>query len=161
MRPDLNHVGASRWKRWRVTVAAVGQILRERGEELELGRAEHGAEPELADGAGHAGHEQRFGFLGGEAGEAGAVAVDQLAPAVAPRLRVHGNARRAQRFEVAIDGAHRDLERLGQLARGDPAAVLQEQEQGHEPACAHGRKISGFPDRSCQRSGVASRSTSL
>ena len=139
----------------------VGQLLRERGEELELGRAEHGAEAELADRTRDAGHEQRFGFFGGEAGEAGAVPVDELAPAVAPRLRVHRDAGRAERFEVAIDGAHRDLERFRELARGDAAPVLQEQEESHEPAGAHGRNISGFADRSCQGTGVASRSTRL
>ena len=42
---------------------AFGEVGGEGGEQLEPGRAEHRAEPEVADRPGHAGREQRLGLL--------------------------------------------------------------------------------------------------
>src|SRR5207244_10971366 len=79
---------------------ALGELLGQRRQQLELGRTEHGTEAELAHRPGDAGGEQRLGLLCGQPGQSGAVPVDELAPPVGPRLRVDGHARRAQRLEV-------------------------------------------------------------
>ena len=118
----------------------VGEVFRERCEELQLRGAEDGAEAELAHRPGHAGREQRFGLLRGQSREPCPVAADQLAPAVASGLRVHRHACRAERFEVPVDRADRHLERLGQLGGGEPAPVLQEQQERDQTAGAHAPK---------------------
>lgn len=48
-------------------------------------------------------------------------------------------ARRVQRFDVPVDGAHGHVEFLGELRGGHPSTSLQEQKDRHETA--------GCPDR--------------
>ena len=52
-------------------------------------------------------------------------------------LRVHRDAGRGQRLQVAASGRDGHLELVGQLGRGDPATGLHEQEGGHETVGAH------------------------
>ena len=68
------------------------QLRGQRGVDLQLGGGQHRAQPELRGGAGQPGQGQRLRLLGGEAGEPGAVAVDQAHPAARARLGVDGHA---------------------------------------------------------------------
>ena len=54
-------------------------------------------------------------------------------------LGVDRDARRAERLDVAVDRPDRDLELAGELGRGEPAAGLEQQEQGQQPGRAHRR----------------------
>ena len=82
--------------------------------------------------------EQRPGLGGVEAGEVGAPAAGQPPPAVAALDRVHRDPGHAEGVEVAAGGALGDLQLLGHLGGGDLAALLQEQEDGHQPIGADG-----------------------
>ena len=120
---------------------SVGELLGKRRQQFQLRRAEHGAESELADRTRHTGREESFRLSRGQAGQAGAVPVDQLTATVATRLCVHRDACGTERLEVAVDGADRHLELVGQRLGGHPPAGLQEQQQGHQPAGAHGSRV--------------------
>jgi len=108
---------------------AFRQLFWQGRQQLQLGGTQHGAEAELTHRPGHTGCEQRLRLLGGQAGQTGSITLEELAPTVRSGLGVDGHTRRAQRLEVAVDRAHGDLERLGQLRSRHPAACLQQQEQ--------------------------------
>ena len=57
---------------------------------------------------------------------------DQLHPSVATGLGVHRDSGGAERLDVPIDRAHRHFQLIGELGGGEPAAVLQEQQDGHQ-----------------------------
>ncbi len=99
----------------------------ERREQLALGRGRLGAETQVGGRPGQADDEEGEGLVLGQAGEAGAVAVDEAVAAGAALLGVHRDAGRRERLDVAVDGAQRDLE-LGRPARersrsGGPGAA--------------------------------------
>ena len=92
--------------------------------------------------------EQRPRLGAGEPAEIGARTAEQLPAATTTGLRIHGDAGRRQCLEVSTRGRHRDLELLGELRGGHPAARLQREEGGDEAVCAH---VSDSPRKSSQR----------
>ena len=74
---------------------------------------------------------------GGHAGEPRPVAVEQREAAAGAALGIDGHARGAEIVGVAVDGAHRDLELIGQRLRRDAAPRLEEQEHREKPARPH------------------------
>lgn len=72
------------------------QFGRERRAQFELGAREGRAEAEFGGGARDAGEEERLGLAGAQAGQSGAVAVEQLVAAAVPGVRVERYARRVQ-----------------------------------------------------------------
>ena len=64
----------------------------------------------------------------------------QLEPAAAAAEGVDREARCAQRFDVAKDGALRNLQFSRQLRGGHPASGLQQAQKLHQPAGTHGLK---------------------
>jgi len=77
----------------------------------------------------YAEHEEGAHLAGGEAGQAGAVAVEKRVAAARAALAVDGHAGRAEGVDVAVDGALGDFELLGQLGRRHAPARLQKQQQ--------------------------------
>ena len=73
---------------------------------------------------------------------------DQLPAAVAAGLGVHGDAGHAQGLEVAAGGLDGDLQLVGQLGGGDPAAGLEDEEGGDE---AIGTHADSFPPNLVRR----------
>ena len=110
---------------------------RERRTQLELGGGEGRAEPELGGGPGMPGEEQRLRLPGGQPGQPGAVAGEQLVAAGVPGVAVQRHARRVQRLDVAVDGAHRHLQLLGELGGGHPAPGLEQQQDREKTAGLH------------------------
>ncbi|GAA2906152.1 hypothetical protein GCM10020220_114270 [Nonomuraea rubra] len=107
--------------------------LRQRPQQLaqrgpELGRVGRGRPGE---------QEQRLGLVRGEPGQIGTSAAQQRPATTAPRLRVDGDARGGQRFQVPPSGGHRHLQLLGQLGGGHPAARLHEQQRRHQSVSSH------------------------
>jgi len=134
-------------------VGVLAQLAREGRAHLELGGGEDRAEAQLGGGAGDAREEECLGLVGGEAGEAGAVAVQEAVAARVARVAVQRDAGRAQRLDIPVDRAHRDLQLLGELGGGHTAAGLEEQEDRDEPRGFHLTRIpdpTDFADRRCQ-----------
>ena len=71
-------------------------------------------------------------------------------PALWAALGPQRRAGRLQRAHVAVDGAHRDLELLGQPGGGDRALLLDAQEDGDEAAGTHAASVGIIPDTGCQ-----------
>jgi len=115
----------------------LGQRRRQGGADLELSGREYRAEAQLGGGAGEAGQGEGLGLIRVQAGEPGPVAVQQLVAAAVTGVAVQRDAGRVQRFDVTVDRADRDLQLLGELARGHPAARLQQQQDGDQTARAH------------------------
>ena len=90
------------------------------------------------DSRGRAGdQEQGAGLTGGQPGQVGAGAAHE-APAAASALHgVHGHAGHAQGVEVAAGGALGDLQLPGDLRCGHLLALLQQEEDGHQPVGSH------------------------
>ena len=77
--------------------------------------------PSSAAGPGMPGGEERLRLVGGQPGEARAVAAREPVAARRAAHRLDGHARGGERLDVAVHGAHRDLELLGELRRGQLA----------------------------------------
>ena len=107
---------------------AVTLIWRQRCQQFQLGRRCRAAESERGGSTGHANEEQRGRLLLGEAGEAGAVAVDQAVSPGAALLGVHRNSGGRERLDVAVDRALRDVELLREFARREPVTRLEQEE---------------------------------
>jgi hypothetical protein len=118
-------------------VGVLAQLAREGGTHLQLSGGQDRAEAQLGGGAGDAGEEEGLGLPLREAGETGAVAVEEAVAAGVPGIAVQRDARRAQRLHVPVDRAHRDVELLGEVGGGHPAAGLEQQEDRDEPAGLH------------------------
>ena len=133
---------------------APAQLRRERREDLEPRRGDDGAEPELGGRPGQARQEQRVGLLGGHAGQPRAVAVDEPDAAVGPALGVDRDARGAQRLDVAMDRAHRDLElarraptRSSRRGTGAAAGARRAWTRAWPDATKRGHSVSGISTR--------------
>lgn len=113
------------------------QFLRQCGPHLELGRGEDGAQAQLGGGTGRSGEEEGLGLPGGEAGQPGAVAVEEAVATGVARVAVQRDARRAQCLDVAVDRAHGHLQLLGELGGGHPAPGLEQEEDRDESAGLH------------------------
>ena len=110
---------------------------RQRGEELEAGGGERSGQTEVGGRSRDADGQQRGRLLRAQPGEAGPVPGQDAAAAAGTGVRVDGHAGCAQRLEVSIDRADRDLELGGQLRRPHLAARLEQEQQAHEAVGAH------------------------
>ena len=115
------------------------ELGRERGEDLQPGGRDDRPEPELGRGSGQPRQEERLGLVGGHPGQPGPVAIHQADPAVRPAFGIDRDPSLAERLDVAMDRPDRDLELIGQLARRQLAAGLEEEEQRDEAGGAHRR----------------------
>ena len=66
---------------------------------------------------------------------------DERPPAASPRLRVDRDAGHRQRLKVTAGRPFGDLELVGQLARGDPAACLEDEQGSNQLICSHVRQV--------------------
>ncbi len=94
-------------------------------EERLLGGA---AQADIVEGRGRRRGEERLGFEVGETGEVGAVLVKEGPPAPAAALGVDGDAGGAERVHVPEDRALGDLQPSREVAGGEPAVGLQQQQ---------------------------------
>ena len=113
-------------------------VLRQGREQLDLGRRGGGAKAEIVGGVAKSAQEQRFRLARRQAVEAHPIAVDEPVAAFRAALGIDRHAGSAQRVDVAIDRAHRNLQRLGERRGGHLAARLEGGENGQEPARTHG-----------------------
>ena len=116
---------------------AVAQLGRQGRGELEPRRGDLCAEAQLLRGTGQAGEEQRVGLVLGQAGQPGAVALDEPVAAGVPGLAVERDAGREQRVDVAVDRADGNLQLGGQLCGREPAPGLEQEQQLDDPGGAH------------------------
>ena len=116
---------------------ARAQLRGQGGEDLEPGRGDDRAQPQLGGRPGQAGQEQGLRLVGGHAGQTGPIAIDQADAAVRPALGEDRDAGGAQGVDVAVDGPDRDLELVGQLSRGQAAAGLEDQQQVDQSTGTH------------------------
>lgn len=123
---------------------SVPQIGGEGGHEFELSRGDRCAESEVGGGARQPGEEQGVRFPGGEPGQPGPVAVHQAVSPVVAGFPVEGHAGGRQGLHVPVDGADRNLQRVGQLLGGHATPALEQQEDRHQPARAHGPNFIGI-----------------
>ncbi len=107
------------------------------GQELQLRRGGFRPQAQVGGGGRQAGEDQGLGLVGGHAGQAGAVAFQQLEAAAGSPVGVDRHPRRAELVGVPVDGPHRDLELRRQRLGGHPAAQLQQHQDGEESAGAH------------------------
>ena len=122
----------------------LAQLRRQRRVELELRRGQHRAQAELGRGGGHPRELERFRLGGGQPGQPGPVAAEELVAAGRAGVAVDRHPRLAQRLDVTVDRPHRHLELGRELRRGQPPAGLQQQQDRDKPARAHN------PDNTCQ-----------
>ena len=115
----------------------LAQAGRQGGQQLELRRGQHRAEPELGGRARQPGQRQRLGLVGAQPGQPGAVAVHELVAAAVPGVPVQRDAGLVQGLHVPVDGADRDLELTGQLRGRHPAPGLQQEQDRDQAAGAH------------------------
>ena len=99
----------------------VAQLGRQRRPQLQLGRRDDRAETERGRRTGQAGQEERLGLAGGQPGQTGAVAVEQLISAGRTGVTVDRHARLLQGLDVAIDRADGDLQLGRERGRRQPA----------------------------------------
>lgn len=109
----------------------------EGGHELAEGSLGGGAHDGVAEGAGLS-HEEgaELGFV--EAGDVGSPAGLELPAALGAAESRDGDVGGAEGLHVAMDGALGDLEAVGELAAGDAAFCLKEEERGEKPVGFHG-----------------------
>ena len=118
-------------------------VGRQGGDQLEVHRRGRVLQPEVLRRSGQAGHEQGLRLARGQAGELGPPAVLELEAALAAAVAPDRHAGGAEVVDVAIDGAHRDLERGGERRGADPALVLQGEQDREQAAGAHRRECAG------------------
>ena len=109
------------------------QLGGERREHLQPGRRELAAESELDRGAGHARREERLGLVGGKPGQPRPVPAREPVAAGRAAQRLERDARLGERGDVAVDGANRDLEPVGELPGGELRAGLEQKQHRDEP----------------------------
>ena len=109
----------------------------QRREQLQLRTRRVVSDSQRGRGLGDADHEQRGGLGLRQAGEPGAVAVDQAEAAGAALLGVDRHTGGRERLDVAVDGAQRHLELARELPAGHLTAGLQQQEERHQAARSH------------------------
>ncbi len=85
--------------------------------------------------------EQGAGLVGGQPGDVGAEAREEFDAAVPAALGVHRDAGGGQRLHVAVDGADRHLQPVGEFGRGDAAPGLEEQQDREQPVGLHRARI--------------------
>jgi hypothetical protein len=122
----------------------LAQAGRQGGQQLELRRGQHRAEPELGRGPGQPGQRQRLGLGGAQPGQPRTVAVDELVAAAVPGVAVQRDAGLVQGLHVPVDGTDRDLELPGQLRGRHPAPGLEQEQDRDQPAGAHGADSAAF-----------------
>jgi len=115
----------------------LAQAGRQGGQQLQLRRRQHGAEPELGGRAWQPGQRQRLGLVGAQPGQPRAVAVDELVAAAVPGVPVQRDAGLVQGLHVPVDGTDRDLKLAGQLSGRHPAPGLEQEQDRDQPAGAH------------------------
>ena len=81
--------------------------------------------------------QHRFGLGSVQPGKLGPVTVEQLEAAAGPAITIDRNARCAERIDIAIDGADRNLELFRKFVRGQPLPQLQQDQDRQEAAGAH------------------------
>ena len=101
----------------------------QRGGEFAQRGFEFLADAQLVERCGDAEHKQRAGFVLVEAGEVGAVAVEQGDTATRPTIRVDRHPSHAEGVDVAVDGADGDLEFRREGLRGHFPSALQEHQE--------------------------------
>jgi hypothetical protein len=87
----------------------------------------------------------------GQACQPGAEAAEELVATRVSGVTVQRHPGCAQGVDIAVDRADADLKLRGKFLRGHPAARLQQQQQGEQPARAHGSILPTSTDRRCQR----------
>ena len=115
-----------------------------------LERARQAAlEPEIRERA-RAGGEERADLVFAEEGQGAAVALGKRDPAGRAAFRIDRHAGGAQRIDVAVDRALRDLELARPAARAALPPRLQQQQERDEPVGLHGSIKLRQYDRLCQ-----------
>jgi hypothetical protein len=105
-----------------------------------------GVDAQVVGDAGHRGEQHPTGVGVGEVRHAAdAIAGLQADPAAAAGLGVERHARGGQGVDVAVDGADRHLQRVGQLPRRGPPPQLEDQQQLDEAAGSHGPSLRAKP----------------
>lgn len=102
-----------------------------------------GAHGRVGEGAG-LGHEEgaELGFV--KAGDVGAPVALELPPALCSAERRDGHVGGAEGFHIAVDGALGDLEAIRELAAGNAALGLKEEQRGEETVGLHRMAIFTF-----------------
>ena len=113
------------------------QLGREGRHHLEPRRRDDRAQAEFRRGSRHPGQEHGLRFLGGQAGQARPIPVDQSDPTVGAALGEDRHPGLGQCLDVAVDRPDGHFELLGQLARCHARACLQEQQDIDESAGTH------------------------
>jgi hypothetical protein len=122
----------------KVALGAARTLLELRGqrrEHLQACIGEHAAEPEL--GCRRRCDEERLRLGRGEPGELRPIAAGEAIAAGRSPHGLDGHAGGGERFDVAMDRPHGDLEVRGQLLCGELPAHLQEEKQRNEPRRPH------------------------
>jgi hypothetical protein len=107
--------------------------FRQGGQKLGLGGVEIGQKRRRLEPAGKRQRDQqRCGLAPGERHRRLQIVAREPVAALHPTLRLHRNAERHQAVDVAVDGAHRHLEPLGELA-GAALSPTQQQQDAQRP----------------------------
>ena len=85
---------------------------------------------------------ERARFVREEASQIGLGAANELPPAAASRLHVHGDARAGQRLQVAACGGQGHLKFVSEFGSGDASSRLQKQHGCDESVGAHDMTLS-------------------
>ena len=111
---------------------------RQRGHELAACAVRRLAEAQGRGLARQADHQHGLGLVGREPGEPGAIALDELEAAAGPAVGVDGDAGGAERLDIPVDRAHRNLEFLGERLCRETHLGLQKHQDRKQPARTHG-----------------------
>jgi hypothetical protein len=118
----------------RANARRIGRGVGQRGHELELRGTQLLGQPEIGRRACQPGDRQRFRFGPRDACQLRAISIEQGEAAARPAIRIHGHARRAQLVDIAIHGADRHVEFVGERLRGHTAFHLEHQQHRNESA---------------------------
>ena len=116
-----NQPRVSRWKRREARLARSWSSCGSAARTLSRAAASSPPSPSSAAGPGDAGREERLRLVAGQPGQAGAVAAREPVAARRAAHRLDGDAGGGERLDVAVHRAHRHLEPLGELRRGQLA----------------------------------------
>ena len=110
---------------------------RQAGEELDERPFRRLAEPQVGQDARRARDDEAADFRLGQTGQVGPVVLGQGPAATASAFRVDRNAGHRERFHVAIDRSHRDLQSLREDAGRETPVGLEEEQDREEAVGAH------------------------
>jgi hypothetical protein len=122
------------------SLAAAGRLLertRRRAQHLRDRRAKRHRQPQVSLCPASRQNEQCLRLLPRQPGHVRPVTRQQRDAPAAPAFGVDGNAGRAQRFGIAVDGPGGHLKPAGEFGRGHLAAALQEQHHLKQSAGSH------------------------